>query len=32
MAIIYELLTGRDGPPAAKSAPTADTTTIGQPA
>jgi aspartate carbamoyltransferase catalytic subunit len=32
MAIIYELLTGRDGPPAAKSAPTTDTTTIGQPA
>jgi aspartate carbamoyltransferase catalytic subunit len=31
MAIIYELLTGRDGPQA-KSAPTADTTTIGQPA
>jgi aspartate carbamoyltransferase catalytic subunit len=32
MAIIYELLTGRDGPPAAKTAPTTDTTTIGQPA
>jgi len=32
MAIIYELLTGRDGPRDAKSAPTADTSTIGQPA
>ncbi len=31
MAIIYELLTGRDGPQA-KSAPPADTSTIGQPA
>jgi aspartate carbamoyltransferase catalytic subunit len=32
MAIIYELLTGRDGPSDAKSAPPADTSTIGQPA
>jgi aspartate carbamoyltransferase catalytic subunit len=32
MAIIYELLTRRDGPRDAKSAPTADTSTIGQPA
>ena len=32
MAIIYELLTGRDGPRDAKSAPPADTSTIGQPA
>jgi aspartate carbamoyltransferase catalytic subunit len=32
MAIIYELLTGRDGPRAERSASPADTSTIGQPA